>query len=147
MRCRHLGRHLVAAPLFAASLLGGSVFTAGCADPKESSLCPAYERYLSELADLVALDPEVVVVQDAIDQVDAIESAVDQLGEAGDDRHGDEVDAMSLALEDLRRTLESIDPGQDYEVWRPLIDDSLVDVADAARQLQQSLDPECRPGS
>ena len=125
-------------------LLGlvASLSLGACADADESSLCPAYGDVLAAVAALPA-DPSAVNAEQAADAVEEVRASADQLAAADDGRHAVEIAALAVSLDDLERTLRSLDPDAAASTWEPAVEDSTDDVADALVALGDALAVEC----
>lgn len=120
---------------------------AGCGDAEERSLCRVYDDYLGakqavdELQPVRATAGEVeAVVEDAL-------GVVRNLGQVADSRYTAEILSLEAALEDVARTLDSIDEDAAYATWQPLIEDSVEDARRAAARVAELIEPSCQPGA
>lgn len=128
----------------AVALLGAVVALSlgACADADESSLCPAYVDFLATAAKLPA-DPTAVNAEQAADAVEAVRASADQLAAADDGRHAAEISSLTASLDDLERTLRSLDPEADASTWEPAIEETTDDVVDALVALGDALAVDC----
>ncbi|MEN9646462.1 MAG: hypothetical protein RL238_3131 [Actinomycetota bacterium] len=116
-----------------------------CSDADESSLCPAFDDFVTAAAALPG-DDDLGAADAAADEVGAIRAAADQLAAADDGRHQATLQALTTSLDDLERTLRSFEPDLDAATWRPLVFDSVDDVVDAFAALDEALAQECGDG-
>lgn len=116
-----------------------------CGDTEDASLCPSYAAYLSVVQPVLDADPTGATAQAASDAVEDVVGAVRQLREASDGRYAQGVDDLEAVLDDLARTLESVEDEADYATWAPLVDDTIEDAVAAHERLVELIDPACVP--
>jgi hypothetical protein len=116
---------------------------AGCGDTEDASLCPSYTAYLSVVQPVLDADPTGATAQSASDALEDVIGAVRQLREASDGRYARGVDDLETVLDDLARTLESVEDEADYATWAPLVDDTIEDAVAAHERLVELIDPVC----
>lgn len=130
---------------FVAVVLLAASGLAGCGDTEDASLCPTYTTYLSVVQPVLDADPTGATAQSASEAVQDVVGAVRQLREASDGRYAQGVDDLEMVLDDLARTLESVEDEADYATWAPLVDDTIEDAVAAHERLVELIDPACVP--
>lgn len=118
-----------------------------CGESEQSSLCPVYRQYLAVVQPVLDGDPTAATAADAAQAVDEVLGAVRSLREATEGRYAAPVDELEATLDDLRRTLASVDGSAEYATWQPLVEDSIDDALDAAARVDEEIGPGCSPGS
>lgn len=126
-----------------AVVLAGSA----CGNTDDASLCVTYGEYLTVVQPVLDADPTAASAAEATIAVEDVLASVRQLREVTEGRYAAPVEALEAALDDLRRTLASVDGEADYGTWEPLVADSIDDANDAAARVADEIDPVCRPGS
>lgn len=141
MRDQRAHRRL-AAPVLGLALLAGM---AACADPEDQALCPAYERFLDAATTLESVSLDGSTAGEAADRVEVVLGEVRHLDSVADTRYGDQLDQLETALDDLLRTLESVQEDADAATWQPLVEDSVEDARHSSLVVTELIDPVCRP--
>jgi hypothetical protein len=118
---------------------------AACAEPEDQSLCPAFEEFLGTRAAVRALDPSDLTAGEATDLVESYLQRITRMQEVADGRYTSELDALESAVDDVVRTLASVQDAGDYDTWQPLVEDSLEDVQDASARFVEAVEPSCFP--
>lgn len=118
-----------------------------CGDTEELSLCDAYEDLVAAGASVTALDPTGLSARQAAEVVDDYLATVLHVQETADGRYSTELDALETAVDDVARTLASVQEDEDYETWAPLVEDDLEVARDAAVVVREAIDPSCTTGS
>jgi hypothetical protein len=121
-----------------------SVFAA-CGDPEDQALCPAYEEFRSTRDAVQALDPSSMTAGEATELAERYRQQVTRIQEVADGRYTSELDALESAVDDVLRTLASVQDDAEYETWQPLVEDSLEDVQDASARFVEAIEPSCFP--
>lgn len=116
-----------------------------CGDTEETSLCTVYATYLATAQPVLDADPTAATAADAAAAVADVLDAVQQLRQASDGRYAQAVDDLEAVLDDLRRTLESAPSDAAYEVWQPLVDETIEDALEAHDRVVELIDPACVP--
>jgi hypothetical protein len=116
-----------------------------CGDTEDASLCPSYSAYLTVVQPVLDADPTGATSQSASDAVADVVGAVRQLREGSDGRYARGVDDLETVLDDLARTLQSVEDEADYATWAPLVDDTIEDALAAHERLVDLIDPACVP--
>jgi hypothetical protein len=117
--------------------------TAACGDIEDESMCSVYGDFLDVRAELAEVDPEQETAADATELAEDYLDTVTRLQETADGRFGTELDRLESAVDDVLRTLDSLDDDADYATWAPLVEDSLENVADAAVSVEDAIEPQC----
>lgn len=130
-----------------AAVLVLATVTTACGDTDQASLCPVYREYLTVLQPVLAADPTAATAADAAQAVDDVLGAVRSMREVTEGRYTAPVDQLEVTLDDLRRTLASVDGSAEYATWQPLVEDSIDDALDAAARVDEEIGPGCSPGS
>jgi len=137
-RLRHRAR--VGGALAIALLAVGPV---ACGDLEDQSLCRVYEDFLVAREETAAVDPTAQTAAELTEIADTYLATVRQLREATDGRYVEAIDALEVAVTDVVRTLDSVDPDEPYATWAPLVDDSIDDATDAADRVEELIGPQC----
>lgn len=132
--------------LVAACLVLVATATA-CGDTEDASLCVVYGEYLSVVQPVLDADPTGATAAEAATAVEDVLASVRHLRAVTEGRYAAPVDALEATLDDLRRTLRSVDGDADYATWQPLVEDSIDDANDAAARVADEIGPVCAPGS
>jgi hypothetical protein len=122
-----------------------SVIAASCSEPEEHSLCASFDRMVASV-DSIRAEVTGETAGELSDQADALLQRVTALQEVADGRYTAELDAFEETLDNLVRTLASIQEDAEYDTWAPLVDDSLEDVNTAATRVEEAIAPSCSPG-
>ena len=130
-----------------AAVLALASVTSACGDTDEVSLCPVYRQYLAVVGPVLDADPTAATAADAAQAVEDVLGAVRSLRAVTEGRYAAPVDELEATLDDLRRTLASVDGSADYATWQPLVEDSIDDALDAAARVDEEIGPGCSPGS
>ena len=125
-------------------MLGASFMAASCADPKDSSLCTNFDQMVAS-AESVRADVDGDTAGEFSDQLEAVLQHVTALQELADGRYTAELDSFEQTLDDLIRTLDSVQEDAEFDTWAPLIEDSVEDVDAAAARLVEAIEPSCSP--
>lgn len=107
------------------------------------SLCDEYEQFLTVGQEVRSFDSGSASVADAAEITQEYLESVRQMQEVADGRYGVELDNLEFAIDDTLRTIESVPDEADADMWAPLIDDSLDDVAIAATTVRVRIGPSC----
>jgi hypothetical protein len=118
---------------------------AGCGDPEERSLCEVYDEWLEVKDEVAALDPTEATAADAAEQAEDALDVTRRLREVDQDRYGEPLESLEVALQDVLRTLESVPDDADYDTWAPLVEESVEDATLAAERVEELIDPSCQP--
>jgi len=119
-----------------------------CDDQKEQSLCAVWaDEFVTAEAAIDAVDPTTATAAQMLAVVNPGLAAVRHLREVADNRYEDQINTLEFSLEDVQRTLESLDDEADYSIWQPLVKDSADDARDAAAQVSSLIAQSCLPAS
>lgn len=129
--------------VLAGVVLFGTV-AGGCVDRNEQAMCPAYAEYLAVIDVVAAAEPTAATAGDVVDTIDVVVGELDQLRAVADERYRAQIDAVSVELDDVRRTLGSVQDDADYSTWAPLVDSTFEDLAVAQARLRRVIDPACQ---
>ena len=135
-------RAAAAVALAAAAWLNASC---GSDTAEKRSLCSSFEQLVITGAAIRASDVSDLTAGEASDLAEAYQQRVTQVQEVADGRYGAELDALEQTVDDLVRTLSSIQDDADFATWAPLVEDSLEDVSTASRRVEQAIEPSCAP--
>jgi hypothetical protein len=137
-------RHRPAIAAAAALGLSFSFVAASCAEPEERSLCTSFEQMVA-LGDSIRTDVTGETAGELSDQTDALLQRVTALQEVADGRYTAELDALEETLDNLVRTLASIQEDAEYDTWSPLVEESVEDVNAASARVEEAIEPSCFP--
>ena len=116
----------------------------GCVDRDEQAMCPAYAEYLAVIDVITAAEPTGATAGDVVDAVEVVVGELDQLRAVADERYRAQIDDVAVQLDDVRRTLGSLQDDADYSTWAPLVDSTIDDLAIAHARLRRVVDPACQ---
>jgi CHAD domain-containing protein len=114
-----------------------------CADPEERSLCTAFERFQESADSLQEVSLDGATAGEAADSVEAVLGEVRNLDAVADTRYSSQINQLEEALDDLLRTLESIQEDAESDTWEPLVSDSVEDAQHAASVVTELIVPVC----
>ena len=80
---------------------------------------------------------------EAGDSVEAVLGEVRNLDAVADTRYSSQINQLEEALDDLLRTLESIQEDAESDTWEPLVSDSVEDAQHAASVVTELIVPVC----
>jgi hypothetical protein len=109
-----------------------AVAIAACAEPEEQSLCTVFDRFQEAAAQLEQVAVDGGRAGEAAEGVEQVLGQVQHLQAVADNRYATELNQLEDALDDLLRTLESIEEDADASTWEPLVEDSAEDARQAA---------------
>lgn len=124
--------------MVACGLLG-----AGCRDTRDQSACVTFERLVADLAVVDGLEVGSSTRDEVLDAVDDALDSANQLRETSDTTDAHSIEALSAALEELRRVVRGIRDDRDPSTWEPLVHDSIDDVDAAAHRVAVLFEPDC----
>jgi HAMP domain-containing protein len=122
-----------------------ALFLTACGESAERSLCASYEQFLEAGEVIRSVDPESETAAEAIDEIEEFQSSVAQLRETTDGRFRSAVDDLDAAVADVLRTLQGVDPDEDYSTWAPLVADDVETAQAAAAYVVELIAPQCAP--
>jgi hypothetical protein len=117
----------------------------GCGEAEERSLCSVYDEWLDAKAEVESLDPTGATAEEAAEVAEDALDATRRLREVDQDRYGEPLESLEVALADVLRTLESVPDDAEYSTWAPLVEESVEDATLAAERVEELIDPSCRP--
>jgi hypothetical protein len=115
----------------------------GCADPEERSMCTAFERLQASADSLQEVSLDGATAGEAADSVEDVLGEVRNLDAVADTRYSSQIDRLEETLDDLLRTLESIQDDAESDTWEPLVADSVEDAQHAASVVTELIVPVC----
>lgn len=121
----------------------GPVLLAACGELAERSLCTSYEQFLVSREVIRSVDAESATAAEATEEIEAFQSSISQLRENTDGRFRSAVDDLDAAVSDVLRTLDGVDPDEDYSTWAPLVADDLETAREAAAYVAELIAPQC----
>ena len=92
----------------------------------------------------LAVDPTGATADDVAQAAEVVIGELDQLRAVADERYRAQIDGVGDQLEDVRRTLGSLQSDADYSTWEPLVDSTFEDLAIAQARLRRVMDPACQ---
>jgi hypothetical protein len=117
---------------------------AACSDePEVPSLCEAFAQFLDNRAEIQTLDPDNLDAAEATEVAERYRAGVRILKASADGRYGQELDDLETSVDDILRTLASIQPDADDSTWAPLVEDDLETAAEQAARVQHAIEPSC----
>lgn len=119
------------------------VSLSACGQQEERSLCPAYESFLETREEIRSIDASGTTADEATDLAEAYLQQVVRMQEVADGRYTAELDALESATDDVVRTLAAVQDDAEYDIWAPLIEDSLEDVQNASARFEEAIEPTC----
>ena len=128
--------------LFAVAAIG-PLLLAACGEFAERSLCASYEQFLVSREVIRSVDAESETAAEAIAEIEEFQSSVAQLRENSDGRFRSAVDDLDVAVSNVLRTLEGVDPDEDYSTWAPLVADDVETAQEAAAYVAELIAPQC----
>jgi hypothetical protein len=117
----------------------------GCGEAEERSLCNVYGEWLDVKDEVESLDPTGATAEEAAEVAEDALDATRRLREVDQDRYGEPLESLEVALADVLRTLESVPDDAEYSTWAPLVEESVEDATLAAERVEELIDPSCRP--
>jgi hypothetical protein len=145
MRVAAFGRRGVSTATVLALLAAAGAAFGACGDTDERSFCEVYEEWLAVKDEVEALDPTGATAADAADVAEDALDVTRRLREVDQDRYGEPLESLEVAIQDVLRTLESVPDEADYDTWQPLVEESVEDAVLAAERVEELIDPTCRP--
>ena len=121
----------------------GTVLLGACGDIEERSLCNSYEQFLVSQEVLRSVDAESETAAEAIEDIEEFQASLAQLRENADDRYRSAVDDLDAAVSNVLRTLEGVDPDEDYSTWAPLVVKDVKAAREAAAYVSELIAPQC----
>ena len=85
-----------------------------CGEPKDASLCTAFDEFQDARAQVASIDPVALSSTTAAEAAEIAEAYLDgvrRLEQTGDGRYGTQLDALETAVNDVLLTLDSV-PGR-----------------------------------
>jgi hypothetical protein len=134
-------RPLLRLTLVGVTVIGGLL---GCADPEEQSLCTVYDRFLEAGNELRSVSLDGSTAGEAADSVEAVLGQVRHLDAVADTRYGGQLDRLEEALDDLLRTLSSVQEDAEQATWEPLVADDAEAAEEAAQVVVEVIEPVCQ---
>lgn len=119
------------------------VWLVGCADAEERSLCTTFERFQESATSLQHVSLDGDTAGEAADSVEAVLGEVRNLDAVADTRYSSQIDRLEESLDDLLRTLESIQEDAESDTWEPLVADSVEDAQHSASVVTELIVPVC----
>ena len=135
MRVDRSPRRMTAVTVTALLFMGA---LAACGRIEDQSMCSVYEDFLAARVTVQEIDPTAQTAGAAAEVVRDYLDAVNRLEETVDGRFGTELDTLEAAVDDILVTLDSVEPGEDYSTWAPLVEDSVNDATDAAVSVENA---------
>jgi hypothetical protein len=114
-----------------------------CADPEERSMCTAFDRFQESADSLQEVSLDGATAGEAADAVEDVLGEVRNLDAAADTRYSSQIDRLEETVDDLLRTLESIQDDAESDTWEPLVADSVEDAQHAASVVTELIVPVC----
>ena len=121
----------------------GTLLFGACGDVEERSLCNSYEQFLVSQEVLRSVDAESETAAEAIEDIEEFQASLAQLRENADDRYRSAVDDLDAAVSNVLRTLEGVDPDEDYSTWAPLVVKDVKAAREAAAYVSELIAPQC----
>jgi hypothetical protein len=115
----------------------------GCADPEERSLCTAFDRFQEAAASLQEVSLDGATAGEAADAVEDVLGEVRNLDAVADTRYSSQINRLEESLNDLLRTLESIQDDAESDTWEPLVAEDVEDAQHAASVVTEVIIPVC----
>jgi hypothetical protein len=122
-----------------------AVVLPACGDPKDASLCTAFDEFVDARAAVRAIDPDSLNAEQAKDIAENYLASVNRLQQTADDRYEQQLFDLEAAVNDVLLTLASVQDDADIATWGPLVEDDIETAADAAAQVESSIEPSCNP--
>jgi hypothetical protein len=116
-----------------------------CGDVEDQALCPVFEEFVVVRGVVQAVDVSEVSAGEAALLAEGYLQRVTRMQEVADGRYSSELDALELAVDDVVRTLASVQEDAEFDAWAPLVEDSLEDVRDASARVVEAIEPSCSP--
>jgi hypothetical protein len=117
-----------------------------CSDePEVPSFCDAFAGFLENRAEIQALDPADLDAAEATEVAERYRAGVRLLKASSEGRYGQELENLETAVDDILRTLASIQPDADDSTWVPLVEDDLETAGKYATQVEDTIEPTCTP--
>jgi hypothetical protein len=114
-----------------------------CGDQKDASLCTAFDEFLNARTTVRAIDPTDQNAAQASDIAENYLASVRRLEAAADGRYTQQLDALETAVNDVVRTLSSVQDDAEYATWAPLVEDDLGLAEDAAVTVVNAIGQSC----
>jgi hypothetical protein len=115
---------------------------AACGNVRERSLCSQYEDFGAAVAQLQDLDPATATADDVRAIADDVLAELAQLQSASDDVYVSAISDLRASITAFRQAAVDL-PTTDFDVARPLLQDSWDDVIVDYQVLVQRLDVAC----
>ena len=123
-------------------LLVALLSLAACGNFRERSLCSQYEDFRAAVAQLQDLDPATATADDVRAIGDDVLAELAQLQSASDDVYVSAISDLRASITAFRQAAVDL-PTTDFDVARPLLQDSWDDVIVDYQVLVQRLDVAC----
>jgi ABC-type transporter Mla subunit MlaD len=127
----------------------GCVALSACTDIKDDSLCVVFDEYLNSRATVEALLQQVDTLElNAAQATDIAENHlanVRRMREAADGRYGQDLENLQNAVEDILRTLASVQDDAEIDTWLPLVEEDIEDAQELGNQVVEAIAPSCEP--
>ena len=122
------------------------VVPSACSDePEVPSLCEAFAGFGENRTEIQALDPADLDAAEATEVAQRYRAGVRLLKASSEGRYGQELDNLETAVDDILRTLASLQPDADDSTWVPLVEDDLETAGKYATQVEDAIAPTCTP--
>jgi hypothetical protein len=108
-------------------------------------LCEAFAGFLLNRAEIQELDPADLDAEEATEVAERYRAGVRLLKASSEGRYGQDLDNLETAVDDILRTLASVQPDADDSTWVPLIEEDFETARHLAAQVQHLIEPTCTP--
>ena len=123
--------------------LGLVLSTGACGDIRDQSMCAAFEGVVAAGTEVLDADVESLDADEAEALAQNYLDSVRHLQTTADERYDIPLLNLEAAVRDVVLTLSSVQDGEDYAIWLPLVEDDLRWAADAAAVVEDAMETQC----